>query len=107
MISKGPFWLITEPEYHILSYPVNVSLTETPSHKSVWRGIAGIYSNRPWNYYPRGRVEIRKNRAVIFLNPACIEWDGLEDALIRDFNLFDMEIVYKADNSAHYQYESC
>jgi len=43
---------------------------ENYNHKTEWAKLGRrVTGDRPYNYYPRGRVEIRNGKAVIFLNP--------------------------------------
>jgi len=105
---KGPFWVIGETDLDgnlsfgkLLACSVEVSQI-TPSHKDIWDFCRGNIKRR-WNYYPRGRVEIRRGKAVVFANPICFEWAWLEDELRNHFHLGSLEINYKADNSRHYQ----
>ncbi|MCF0134155.1 MAG: hypothetical protein HUJ72_09840 [Blautia sp.] len=100
---KGPFWILTDEDGHIAAYPVSVDLTPVPSHKTVWPILKDVPAGVPWNYYPRGRVEIRRDKAIIFANPRCFECDRFEEEIIEAFHLDFMEVVYKVDNSSHYQ----
>lgn len=41
------------------------------NHRLEWeRFDRNITAGRPFNYYPRGRVEIKKRKVTVFLNPA-------------------------------------
>ena len=105
---KGPFWLIDGVgcddngfvAEKLVAYPVDPSQT-TPSHKDIWdscgRGI-----KKPWNYYPRGRVEIRKDKAIVFANSRCFDYSDLSEALRSAFCLGSLPMELKADNSVHY-----
>lgn len=104
---KGPFWLICEvngdggilPE-RILCYPVNQS-EMTPSHKDVWNNYRGDI-RKAWNYYPRGRVEIKRQKAIIYANGLCYQYSDLQRQLQSAFYLGEMPMVFKVDNSRHY-----
>ena len=40
------------------------------NHKKEWSKLSkNITSGKAFNYYPRGRVEVRRNEATIYLNP--------------------------------------
>ena len=42
---------------------------ESFNHKTEWSKLdKSITQGKPFNYYPRGRVEIRNGKATIFLN---------------------------------------
>ena len=98
---KGPFWLVTEDdEEYLIAYPVE-ELASTPSHKITWNKCKGEI-NKEWNYYPRGRVHIKGNAAIVYANPLCFESVDLEKMLKEKFNLWGMRFEYKADASAHY-----
>ena len=99
---KGPFWIAGE---EILSYPVEVSTQPTPSHRDVWKLVCGEQKRKPWNYFPRGRVEIRNKKAIIFANPVCFLYKNFEIEIRNKFDLENAEIIFKADNSAHYQHK--
>lgn len=98
---KGPFWLISEDdEDYLVAYPIEAS-AKTPSHKEIWDFYRGNIK-RTWNYYPRGRVEIKTNKAIVFANPLCFECINLRKMLKEKFNLGETPIEFKADNSSHY-----
>ena len=111
-VQKGPFWVIADSfdddngvdETAILCFPVDHSTEPTPSHIDAWQKVCGEYKRMNWNYYPRGRVEICRGKATVYANPICFQHPQLEDVLRNRFNLRNIEITYKADNSSHYQY---
>ena len=105
-IQKGPFWVIANgfDEATILCFPVHHSTESTPSHIDAWQKVCGEYKRMKWNYYPRGRVEIRRGKATVYANPTCLQYPQLENVLRYKFNLGNIKISYKADNSSHYQY---
>ena len=76
------------------------------NHEAVWKTLSrNITEGRPYNYYPRGRVEIRSGRAVIFANAniACnrlISWCADEFNLTKENGI--KSISLKADGSLHY-----
>lgn len=102
LMLKGPFWIAEE---EILSHPVEVSTQPTPSHKEVWKFVCGEHKRKPWNYFPRGRVEIKNQKAIIFANPDCFLFENFENEIRNKFNLENAKIIFKADNSNHYQHE--
>lgn len=78
------------------------------NHKSEWacldKSVTGGY---PFNYYPRGRVEIKNRKAVIFLNPdICTELilGKVTDAFELKAENALCEIKVKSDGSNHYRY---
>ena len=63
--------------------------------------------NKPYNYFPRGRVQIKNGKAIIFANPLiCAK--PIMDVIIESFGLKKenglTKIKIKADNSKHYQF---
>lgn len=64
-----------------------------------------ITSRSPYNYYPRGRVEIGKNRATVYLNPVLNESKATEH-IYREFGFDSGNIPVRiiADGSVHYEY---
>ncbi len=123
---KGIFWVkqsnTTSPELLIVSTacdeygtsmePVAYSSKsgENFNHKSEWARLdKNVTGGHPFNYYPRGRVEIKNCKAVIFLNPdICSEL--ILGKIIDAFDLGSTNnlkaIQVKSDGSYHYQY-SC
>ena len=112
---KGPFWIkcnfIAKENNHInvsfenaeiLFYRVPDDL-KTPSHKDCWNKVNSEVRMMPWNYYPRGRVEYTRNKAVIYANPIVFQYKNLEEELREAFNIAtSIEVIYKNDNSSHY-----
>ena len=81
---------------------VAVELTQgTPAHKEIWDSCKGEI-RQLWNYYPRGRVEIRRGRVIVYANPVCFAWDGLCETLRAAFSLGVLPMEMKADGSMHY-----
>lgn len=108
-MGKGPFWVICKTVYDeldfsestLLSFPVSDDQEPTPSHINVWKTVKGNL-RQSWDYYPRGRVEIRRGKVIVFANPLCFCFDKLEESLRDHFQLGELPIVFKADNSSHY-----
>lgn len=104
---KGPFWLICEldPDANIsieklICHSVELSQI-TPSHKEIWDSCKGNIK-KPWNYYPRGRVEIKRGKAIVYANSRCFEYSGIREQIRITFNLGNVPLDFKVDNSAHY-----
>ena len=61
--TNGVFWLIDET---LIAYPYGSIDSEegvaksgnTYNHKQLWKIIKSVGNNKPYNYYPRGRVVI-------------------------------------------------
>ena len=76
------------------------------THKNSWRTVtAGRTELRgiPWNYYPRGRVEISHGKALVFMNPQILNREDFLELIREAFGIGDMDVRVKIDNSAHYQ----
>ena len=77
------------------------------NHQKVWQAFdKKITGNKPYNYYPRGRVEIKNGKAVIYAN-VNIATEDLKNWAISVFNLIKENgikaVALKADGSKHYK----
>ena len=77
------------------------------NHKFEWQKLSKqITNNRPYNYYPRGRVEIAKGKIKIFLSPKLLDPQIL-NLIYEEFMIMDSKsIKLIVDNSPHY-YSFC
>ena len=80
---------------------------DTYNHKKYWGLLPKEYThNKPFDYYPRGRVEISNGKATIYLNPN-IATKEIMDFLVDQFNLNEHNGIKKArlfpDGSSHYK----
>ena len=77
------------------------------NHRLEWeRFDRSITAGRPFNYYPRGRVEIKKGKATVFINPA-INKECIVRRIMDAFELMTGElncINIKSDGSSHYRF---
>ena len=130
-ICSGVFWIITDSrdinEYKLLIFdipcdlsgnptgankiPFNAKSGNTYNHKRLWEdeiknnSALRPYNKRTYDYYPRGRVEISNNRAVIYLNPH-INQPGIIDEIRSKFGLSSHnipEVRVVVDGSLHYR----
>ena len=78
---------------------------ENFNHKIKWEKLAKN-SRHPYNYFPRGRVEISKGVVRIFANPVILAEEEAKNLIVTSFELEGVkdEIKWIADNSAHYCY---
>lgn len=104
-LSRGVFWDI---DGTLLAFPFStehlggVSKSGlTYNHQKLWPEIRPRRCNKPFNYYPRGRVEIANSgRAVIYMNPNVS--DSLLPQIKQEFGILtDPEI--HMDYSNHYK----
>lgn len=120
---KGLFWAINESgNRQLLTFtaecgrdgavldsqpPYNSRKGDSYAHKQSWEAAADGCSreirNKPWNYFPRGRVEIANGKATVYHNPALTEWPEFEAAVLRGFELEDFPVRFVPDGSKHYQ----
>ena len=70
-------------------------------HRKIWKKIKPQKCRYPYNYYPRGRVEITsKNLCILYMNPNIGE--EYINEIMKKFGLESVEkIIY--DNSSHYR----
>ena len=79
------------------------------NHQRLWERLDSVITGGvPYNFYPRGRVELRRGRALIFCSPhICTE--QLKTLITERFGLTTengiKEVLLKADGSAHYRCE--
>lgn len=104
--SKGVFWYTDDG---LLAFPYDPEMYTSGlsknglsyTHKKLWPGINQNYKNKPFNYFPRGRVDIdNKNRSVIYMNPNVPE-SAIAD-IRKEFGIRN-EPVIKYDCSNHYK----
>ena len=77
------------------------------NHENTWDKLSKKYTgNKPFNYYPRGRVEISNGKAIIYANPN-IATDKVKEWCIDKFNLNEhngiKKVIIKPDYSNHYK----
>lgn len=76
------------------------------NHKAEWakmpKSVTGGY---PYNYYHRGRVEIKKNKATVYFNPA-LNTPRIFELIDAEFGLSSGTILVRtvSDGSSHYEY---
>ena len=77
------------------------------NHRPEWERLdRSITAGRPFNYYPRGRVEIKNGKATVFLNPA-INKECIVYRIMDAFELMTGElncINIKSGGSSHYRF---
>ena len=102
---KGIFWITEVDDWNaeqlIFRIPVtpagkvidpekldlNSKNVDNYNHRLLWESLPSkITHNKPYNYYPRGRIEIKHGKAIIYANPnICCE--ELVDFLVERFGL--------------------
>ena len=79
------------------------------NHAAEWQRLPKeVTQGKPYNYYPRGRVEVRDGKVTIFLNPVLNE-ERIVQAIKDAFDLKEggdiKSIRVISDGSRHYQCE--
>lgn len=103
--SRGVFWIIDDELY---SFPFveddTIGIAKsglTYNHKKLWSDIKPKGCNKPYNYYPRGRVDFtNKGKPIIYMNP------NIDESMIPDIkDMFGLrsDPVVRYDNSEHYK----
>ena len=60
------------------------------THKDSWKAVtAGRKDLRgiPWNYFPRGRVEISRGWALVFMNPQILNCENYLERIREKFEM--------------------
>lgn len=104
--SRGIFWDI-DGKLFAFPYVKNIfdsglsKSRNTYVHKKLWMETRPKGCHKPYNYYPRGRVEINsKQKPVVYMNPNVDK--SLVPEIIIQFGLTQYpRILY--DNSQHYK----
>ena len=102
---RGVFWLIDD-ELLICPYDEDATIGVAKSgdnynHRLLWEYVKPRKCNKPFDYYPRGRVEMsNKGNPVIYMNPNI----GNEyiPVIIEKFGLSEEPKVHY-DGSEHYK----
>lgn len=105
-MKKGVFWLIEEKE--LLAYPYEKDEVyglsksgDNYNHKLLWEHVKPRGCNKPYDYYPRGRVEIsNKGKPVLYMNRHI----GLEviGEIMEAFDIREYPMIHY-DGSKHYK----
>lgn len=116
---KGVFWY-NPTEHGLICKKVacdesGVALEETEyssksgdnfNHKAEWAKLPKSETGgHPYNYYPRGRVEIQKKKVTIYLTPV-LDTESVTVLINSLFELCNIDIPIKIvpDGSEHYKY---
>ena len=103
---KGVFWLIEDG--NLLACPFEegetVGLSKSGdnfNHKLLWEHVRPRGCNKPFDYYPRGRVEIsNKGKPIVYMNRNIGE-DVIEQ-IMQAFDLQERPVIHY-DGSEHYK----
>ena len=121
---KGVFWAIPDDDGkpYILKLSAvcdsNGKITEESpaynskkgdsySHEQSWSSVTESSSkkirDKPWNHFPRGRVEIKNGKAIVYHNPKFENWIHFEETIINEFELSNIPVRFIPDHSKHYE----
>lgn len=71
------------------------------NHNATWSTLPkSLTHGNPFDYYPRGRVEIRNGKATVWLNENLLP---LSDEIVRLFGLESVTVTVRVDGSRHYR----
>ena len=102
---RGVFWLI-EGELLIALYDENATegiakSGDNYNHRLLWDHIKPAKCSKPFDYYPRGRVEIsNKGKLVVYMN-RNIGAEYIPD-IMKGFGLSEEPMIHY-DGSKHYK----
>lgn len=102
---RGVFWLI---DGELLVCPYDENATEGVSksgdnynHRLLWDHVKPRKCNKPFDYYPRGRVEFsNKGKPIIYMNRNI--GDEFIPEIMRQFCLTEIPRIHY-DGSDHYK----
>jgi len=63
--------------------------------------LENLDNNKPYNYYPRGRIEVKNNQIKMFINPNLAK-DEIILYLKEKFEISEDVLIIK-DGSEHYK----
>ena len=104
-MKRGVFWLIDD---NILAIPYDPESTygiaksgDNYNHRLLWDYVKPKKCNKPFDYYPRGRVEIdNKDRPVIYMNSNIDE--SYIPVIVVKFEIEETPRIHY-DGSEHYK----
>lgn len=122
-LSKGVFWIVEDMRLqYIFPIPCDkngniIGLTEYKlnskggsnyNHKLLWAELPKeLTHNKPFDYFPRGRVEIRNAKATVYLHPDMNN-EKIRKFIVTAFALTEENgisgIRFVSDGSTHYKY---
>ena len=83
------------------TFPLNSKNGNDYVHKETWHILPfNLTKNKPFDYYPRGRVEIKHKEALLYINPILNE-ERIINYLKREYCLEDVKIIL--DFNEHYK----
>lgn len=119
-LSRGIFWVVADSESeldvaHIVAFAkpcdecgaffdadgLSSADGTDYNHKATWSTLPKSATHgKPFDYYPRGRVEIHGGKATVWLNENILP---LSDEIVRLFGLEGVAVRVRVDGSRHYK----
>lgn len=100
---RGLFWYV---DRELPCFPVSGAEVDTVgnNHRRFWETLPhSLTGGMSYNYFLRGRVELRHGKAVVYLYPSLCT-PGIDIRIRHAFSLPDeMQVSFKADGSRHYR----
>ena len=100
---RGLFWYV---DGELLCFPVSGAEVDTVgnNHRRFWKTLPhSLTGGMSYNYFPRGRGELRYGKALVYLHPTLCT-PGIYARIRHAFSLPDeMQLSLKADGSRHYR----
>lgn len=124
-MDKGIFWVCKDQEEKIRLITVKTPCDKNGTallpvyytsksgdnfnHKTEWKKLnRGVTCGHSYNYYPRGRVEVKNGKITLYANPILLKEDILL-SIIQEFSLEEAVtqniLRVCADGSSHYQFQ--
>jgi hypothetical protein len=129
-LCSGIFWIISDDydlsDHKLLMFNIpcdvnglslnsslnlNAKSGLTYNHKNTWENDIKYnndhfpYNRKTYDYYPRGRIQISHNKAIIYLNPHINQPKFIDEIKyefgLSSYNISEVEV--KTDGSKHYQ----
>ena len=103
-MARGVFWVIDQKLYAFPfdgRYPAGTAKSgKTYNHEKLWGLVRPKGCNKPYDYYPRGRVDYTgKGKPIIYMSPHIAE--AYISEIIEAFGLPENPVV-RYDYSMHY-----
>ena len=95
---QGVFWVI-DGKLICSKEPPGIPIKR---HKKEWESLSTeITQGKPYNHYPMGRVDLRYNKAIIYLQPV-IHNDAIKNLVVEEFNLENVVYHIIVTDAVHY-----
>lgn len=120
---KGAFWVVGESVHSILTNKFDIIGTKfictfdgnldrrrpnrkNETHEVVWKNFSEKYNNVPYNYFPRGRVEIYNGMAYININ-SILNTPNIIDRIRKEYEILKLDYTIglnDLEQGSHYDF---